>query len=222
LSDEDRARGTAFVENDNGEIIETITDPRSLEQKRIDALHGVLTAGIRATREGPTNLRSIGTVTAVIQFKDLQSGTGYGILEGTDEVIPASAVQELACDTGFYKIIQGTQGEPLYHGLLERYFTGAQRRAMIARDGDRCIAPGCRKRAAGCHAHHVIFYSDDGPTDINNGVLLCPAHHHALHQGAFEIRMIDGMPWTRASVDAFADDAWKPASHNRLLTNAAA
>jgi hypothetical protein len=222
LSEEDLAGATILVEDKNGELVETIVDPRSLEQKQHDILEGVLIAGLRATREGPTNLRTVGSVTAVIQLKDLQSGTGFGILEGTDEVIPASAIQEMACDTGFYKVLLGSKGEPLYHGALLRYFTQTQRRALVARDGDRCVAPGCRKRAAACHAHHVIFYSNDGPTDINNGVLLCPAHHHALHQGAFEITMIDGMPWIRASVDAFDDTAWKPASHNRLLIAAAA
>jgi hypothetical protein len=221
LSDEDLARAVTLVEDVNGDLVETIVDPRSLEQKQHDILEGVLAAGLRATREGPANLRTIGSVTAVIQLKDLHNGTGFGILEGTDEVIPASAVQEMVCDTGFFQVVLGSKGEPLYHGLLLRYFSQTQRRAMIARDGDRCIAPGCRKRAAGCHAHHVIFYSKDGPTDINNGVLLCPAHHHALHHGAFEIKMVDGMPWTRLSVDTNNDTAWKPASHNRVLITAA-
>jgi hypothetical protein len=47
------------------------------------------------------------------------------------------------------------------------------------------------------------------------------AHHHALHQGAFEIKMIDGMPWTRGSINANNDTSWKPANHNRVLTTAA-
>ncbi|HEX4399787.1 MAG TPA: DUF222 domain-containing protein [Galbitalea sp.] len=221
MSEEDRARGLTLVEDDNGELVETIVDPRSIEQKRIDILKGVLIAGLRATREGPANLRTIGSVTAVVSLKDLQSGTGFGILEGTDEVIPASAIQEIACDSGFQLVVLGSKGEPLYHGRLQRYFTPAQRRAMIARDGDRCIALGCKKRGASSHAHHVILYSDGGPTDLNNGVLLCPAHHHALHQGAFEIKMVDGMPWIRLSVDSHDDTAWKPASRNRLLIAAA-
>jgi hypothetical protein len=118
--------------------------------------------------------------------------------------------------------VVGNKGQPLYHGMLKRYFTATQRRAIIARDGDRCIAPGCKRRAANSHAHHVQFYEHDGPTDVNNGVLLCPAHHHALHQGAFEIKMVDGMPWIRARMDAFDDNAWKPASRNRLLMAAVA
>jgi hypothetical protein len=217
LSDDDRARATTLVENEDGVLVERVVDPRSIEQKRADILEGVLLAGLRATREGPASMRTIGTVTAIIQLTDLENGTGYGILEGTDEVLPASAIQELACESGFYKILVGSRGEPLHHSRLLRYFTQAQRRAMIARDGDRCIAMGCRRPASGCHAHHVIFHSHDGPTDVDNGVLLCPAHHHALHQGAFELRMIDGMPWIRSSVDAFDDHAWRPASRNRVL-----
>ena len=88
---------------------------------------------------------------------------------------------------------------------------------MIARDGDRCIVPGCTRRAAASEAHHVIFRSHGGPTNIDNGILLCPAHHHALHQGAFEITMIDGMPYYRASIHTFDDTAWTPVSRNRLL-----
>jgi Domain of unknown function (DUF222)/HNH endonuclease len=221
LSEEDLLRATVLVADENGELVETLVDPRRLEQKRYDILEGVVIAGLRATREGPANLRTVGTVTAVIQLKDLLNGTGFGILEGTDEVIPASAAQEMACDTGFYPVVLGNKGEPLYHGPLVRYFTQAQRRAIVARDGDRCIARGCKKRAASSHAHHVVFHANGGPTDIDNGVLLCPAHHHALHQGAFEIKMVDGMPWIRAGIDANDGTAWKPASRNRLLISAA-
>jgi hypothetical protein len=217
LSEEDRVRAATTVEEIDGTLVEKIVDPRSFEQKQHDVLEGVLTEALRATRTGPPDLRTIGSVTAVINLKDLESGTGYGILEGTDEVLPASAVQEIACDSGFYTVILGRGGEPLHHGLLKRQFTPAQRRAMIARDGDRCIARGCRRRAAASHAHHVIFYSKDGPTDIDNGVLLCPAHHHALHQGAFEITMVDGMPYIRTAAEKRNGDPPKPASRSRLL-----
>jgi hypothetical protein len=50
--------------------------------------------------------------------------------------------------------------------------------------------------------------------------MLCPAHHHTLHQGAFKIKMVDGMPCIRNGVDKH-DHAWKPASRNRLLRTSA-
>jgi Domain of unknown function (DUF222)/HNH endonuclease len=221
LSEQDQARAEVELVDVNGELMEKIVDPRSLGQKQLDILTAVLTAGLRATREGDPALRTVGSVTAIIKLEDLQAGTGFGVLEGSDEVIPASAIREMVCDTGFYLVATGSHGEPLYEGLVQRYFTQAQRRAMIARDGDRCIVPGCKCRAAATHAHHVVFWKDGGSTDIDNGVLLCPAHHHALHQGAFQIRMVDGMPQIRAGIDSWDDSAWRPASRNRLLAAAA-
>jgi hypothetical protein len=222
MSEAELAASTELVQDGNGTLVEQLTDRRSLPQKRADILAGVLIAGIRATQDGPANLRTIGSVTAVIRLEDLNNGTGFGIIEGTDETVPASIIQELACDAGFYPVLVGNKGEPLRHGLLERYFTPAQRRAIIARDGDRCIAKGCRKRAAACHAHHVIYFTDNGPTDVDNGVMLCPEHHHALHHGAFEIRMIHGIPWIRDGLDIFNENAWEPAGKNRLLRPTAA
>ena len=217
LSDDDLARATTeLVETSNG-VVERVSDPRSLAQRQLDILEGVLLAGLRATRDGEPSVKSVGSVTAIIQLKDLESGTGFGVLEGSDEVIPASVVQEIACDSGYFAILLGPSGEPLHHGVLKRYFTAAQRRAMIARDGDRCIAKGCKTRAAACHAHHVIFHTNGGATDVDNGVLLCPAHHHALHQGVFEIEMRGGMPFIRDANDSWDDSAWWPASRNRLL-----
>ena len=134
----------------------------------------------------------------------------------------ASFVREIVCDSGVRKIIVGKDGEPLYHGVLEGFFTAAQRRAMVARDGDRCVAKGCKRKASSCHGHHVVFWADGGPTDITNGVLLCAMHHHALHQGAFEIRMINGIPWIRTRADQWDDAAWTRAGHNRLLMTLAA
>jgi hypothetical protein len=78
----------------------------------------------------------------------------------------------------------------------------------------------CDTAASKTHAHHVIFYSHGGPTDIINLVHLCPTHHHGVHQGHFEIKMVDGMPWIRDGADKWDEDAWRPASKNRLLVGA--
>jgi Domain of unknown function (DUF222)/HNH endonuclease len=221
LSDEDRARATIELVDRDGEQVERLVDPRTLGQKQFDILEAVFTAGLAATREGRADHRTIGTVTAVISLKDLIAGTGFGILEGIEEIIPTKVIQQLVCDTGFDPVVVGNLGQPLYHGTKVRYITPVQRRSLIVRDGDRCVAKGCRKHATHTHGHHVVFAGQGGPTDIDNLVLLCPAHHAALHQGAFQIRMINGMPYMRDSIDAMNDHAWTPASHNRItLTNA--
>jgi hypothetical protein len=222
LSEDDLAAGTATSVSDTGELVTTITDPRTRGQKQHDILEGVLLAAARTTKDAPANLRTTGDVTAIILLSDLLAGTGTGILEGSDEPLPASVIQELACEGGIRKIILGNHGEVLYEGVLERYFTAAQRRAMVARDGDRCLDENCTALTSACHAHHVVFWANGGTTDIDNGVLLCPTHHHALHTGAFDIKMVNGMPWIRYRSDPQNDTGWRPASRNRALLGKAA
>jgi hypothetical protein len=56
------------------------------------------------------------------------------------------------------------------------------RAAVIARDG-ACRFPSCREPAQLCDIHHVISVVDDGPTVLENLALICPQHHHAIHDG---------------------------------------
>ena len=64
-----------------------------------------------------------------------------------------------------------------------RFFTTAQRVAMIARDGDRCAVPFCDRPVAWSDAHHLQAWANGGPTVIDNGALPCAAHHTMLHEG---------------------------------------
>jgi hypothetical protein len=220
LSEEEAARGTTQVADDDGNVIEAIADLRTRAQKQYDIFFGTLQASARTVQSGGAATRSTASVVATISLCDLEAGTGIGWVDGSDEPIPASVVQQLACDGGIRRMVLGNAGEPLYLGDRERYFTAGQRKALAVRDGGcvRCGAP-----ASWCHAHHVIFASRGGPTDVDNGVLLCPAHHHALHAGLFEIRMIDGMPQLRTLSLFDADGEWRPARRSRVaITEAVA
>ncbi len=64
-----------------------------------------------------------------------------------------------------------------------RFFTTAQRVAMIARDGDRCAVPYCDRPVLWSDAHHLQAWANGGPTVIDNGALPCAAHHTMLHEG---------------------------------------
>jgi hypothetical protein len=184
LSEEDRARATADLLP--GE--EIIRDPRTREQRQFDIVMGLLRAGVRSTGQGST-----ATVMAVIKLDDLENGTGVGWLDNVAEPVSASTVSEMVCDSGFRRLVLGPQGEVLELGRTERSFSRAQRLALAARDGG-CVWPQCTAPPSWCHAHHVEEWSKGGKTDIDNGALLCSAHHHMLHASDFEMRMIDGRP----------------------------
>ncbi|MCU1468926.1 MAG: endonuclease [Glaciihabitans sp.] len=226
LSEDDRQRAALLTDASGGEPDALMDprspmDPRTTEQKRFDILLGVIQAGVRETRDSEAHLRTTGSVTAVISLAELASGVGVDLLDGELEPIPASVVQQMVCDAGLRIAVLGGKGEPLYQGRRERLFTPAQRRALAVRDGG-CVGPGCTAPPSWCHAHHVKSWQAHGPTDVDNGVLLCSAHHHALHSEAFDIEIRDGRPWLRLHSYLEGAGDWRAVGRSRMRRAVAA
>jgi len=80
----------------------------------------------------------------------------------------------------------------LYVGRAQRTVTARLRRALEVRDG-HCAFPGCHAHVRRCHAHHVQPWEEGGPTDLPNLALMCVAHHHAVHEGGWTMRLRDGL-----------------------------
>jgi Domain of unknown function (DUF222)/HNH endonuclease len=76
----------------------------------------------------------------------------------------------------------GPATQPLEVGRATRVVSAAQRTALAVRDGG-CRFPGCDRPPAWCEAHHLRHWLHGGPTDLGNLVLLCRAHHRAVHEG---------------------------------------
>ena len=80
----------------------------------------------------------------------------------------------------------------------------AIRREVFWRDRGRCVVPGCRN-ATYVDLHHLDPRSEGGSNDPDNLVVLCSAHHSALHRGRLRIdgkvstglrvRHADGTPY---------------------------
>jgi HNH endonuclease len=102
----------------------------------------------------------------------------------------------------------GGDGQVLDVGQARRLFTGALRRALVARDGG-CDFPGCDRPARWCHGHHVKAWTAGGATALDNGVLLCGHHHRVIHQDEWQVRMAaDGRP--EFIPPAYLDPARRP------------
>jgi hypothetical protein len=80
----------------------------------------------------------------------------------------------------------GARAEPFDVGRATRVIAPAQRTALAVRDGG-CRFPGCDRPVAWCDAHHLRHWLHGGPTDLGNLVLLCRAHHHAVHEGGWRL-----------------------------------
>jgi hypothetical protein len=79
----------------------------------------------------------------------------------------------------------------------QRCFTNIQRLGIAARDGHRCAAPGCTSPHSTLQAHHVVPDRDDGPTAIDNGILLCYWHHQIVDTGPWQYRIANRISYVR-------------------------
>ena len=194
-------------------------DRRTRPQKSFDAFIGLLQAGIRADAQATGSLHSIANVNVTVSLDALASGVGHAFLDDVDEAIAAATAAEIACDAGYRLHITGDKGQPLFQGERKRYFTAAQRRSLAVRDGG-CVWPQCTSPPSWTHAHHVIPVSGGGPTDIDNGALLCPYHHHLLHRGEYRMRIRDGLPELLAPRWIDPDQIWRAVGRSRLRVTA--
>ena len=71
-------------------------------------------------------------------------------------------------------------------GRSRREVSPALREVLGTLDGERCRFPGCTRHRK-LHAHHVVYWSDGGPTDLANLVLVCARHHTLIHQHGFQL-----------------------------------
>jgi hypothetical protein len=200
LSPQDEVEGTVTTVAADGTTSVSLRDVRNRGQRQHDVLVGLLKAGIRNTGLEAGQIRSTAEVVAHVALADLESGVGVGWIDGIDEPVSISTIERLACDAVFRKLVLGNDGEPLALGRARYPFTSAQKRTMIARDGDRCILD-CDSPATWGDGHHVIEYWTNGAkgqTDVDNGVMLCPRHHDFIHHSDWQLAMINGLPYVLA------------------------
>jgi hypothetical protein len=100
--------------------------------------------------------------------------------------LPASTVSRMLCNDSLQLLIEDEHGHPLKLGREHRLFSPHQRRVLLARDRT-CRAPGCGFPGGWCEAHHVTPWSHGGPSDVDQGLLLCSFHHHEVHEGRLSI-----------------------------------
>ena len=127
------------------------------------------------------------TVVVRLTLEDLRGGSGSATIDGLDQPVNIGAARRMAAGAGVIPWVCGGGSEVLDWGREKRLFTRAQRLALVERDGGCAMCglpPGMTK------AHHIEWWTrDHGPTDLDNGVLLCETCHHRIHDNGWEIRV---------------------------------
>jgi hypothetical protein len=107
--------------------------------------------------------------------------------------VTGSTARRIACDADVTYVSIDEHGHTQVTGRERRFFTWAQRKAMIARDGDRCAVPFCDRPVSWADGHHLKDWILGGLTTIDGGALLCAAHHTLCHEGHWKLlRLNDG------------------------------
>jgi hypothetical protein len=110
-------------------------------------------------------------------------------------VLPATTLFRILCNAELIPIVLDGNTLPLHLGRRRRLFTPAQHTALAARD-DGCAFPGCERPPRFCEAHHNREWDrDNGPTDVDNGCMLCNYHHALVHREGWIARIAaNGFP----------------------------
>lgn len=133
--------------------------------------------------------------------------------------IPMDELVRLACDAELLPGVFRAATQEMNLGRKRRTASDIQRAALIYRDKE-CI--GCGVSAHRCFAHHVQFWSNGGPTDFGNLVLVCNDCHHGIHDDGWQVaRDADSGRWkTKPPPDPFPDsglDSTRPTQRNLVL-----
>ncbi len=169
--------------------------PRTLSQRRADALveisAEVLARKERAGRPRSQHRRGVRLPDLVNrELGDLSTRlceiTGVG-------PVARAVMERFCCNSRIGRIVMQGKSVVLDQGRRTPTVTPEQRRALAHRDRG-CVFPGCDRPPPWTDAHHVEFWvRDEGPTDLDNLVLLCRRHHVLCHEGRWTLeRAPDG------------------------------
>jgi hypothetical protein len=156
-------------------------DTRTVTQRRHDALEEI--ANCHLTHENETQVGGekphIQLLTDLDGLRGIAGGTHETL--DTGQIVDVEAIRLISCDSSISRLVLGPDSEVLDIGRKTRVWTAAQRRAIVARDRTCTWEGWCDRPAKWCDIHHVVHWTDDGATAVDNGVLLCRSHHVLTH-----------------------------------------
>ena len=127
---------------------------------------------------------------------ELLAGHAYGADQGDSRTcrtlngseLTVETIRRLACEAEIVPLVLDGKSVPLDVGKSKRLATAYQRRALAAVH-ETCAIDGCSVKFSHCEPHHIDYWENGGPTDLNNLVPLCSRHHHAAHEGGWKLSL---------------------------------
>jgi hypothetical protein len=158
------------------------------------------------------------TITAGLEV--LRGVPGAPAAESTGgQPLSAETLRRLACDAAITTVLVDGLGVPLDVGREQRTVTPGLWAALVIRDRG-CVFAGCTRPVEWCEAHHVLPWSQGGPTALSNLALLCGRHHRVVHHDGWSIRFGDDRhpelippPWVDPDRTSQRNPYWRIRDH---------
>ena len=139
-------------------------------------------------------------VTLLIDHHTLHNGHhDHGICETSAGIpLPVETARRFCCDAEITLASVDANGVVRNLGRTQRTVNRAQRRELRAMHRT-CVGRGCEVPFDQCQIHHVLFWRNNGRTNIENLVPVCSRHHHLAHEGGWTLTMTPErvITWTR-------------------------
>ena len=180
-----RRRQQSFREREEaGDLTDRMTEPPAFPQQQADALvlvaESALAHGMDPGAAAERYQVVVHVDAAVLVDADQP---GQSLLD--DGVgVSAETSQRLACDASRVLMRHDAEGRVTEVSARSRAIPAALRRALQHRDRG-CRFPGCHVRVT--QGHHIRHWAAGGPTTLSNLVLLCRAHHRAVHEEGYTV-----------------------------------
>jgi hypothetical protein len=146
------------------------------------------------TRGWPGHAGNTTEIIVTIDLDALRTGLGTAGLD-TGTTITAGEARRLACGAGLIPAVLDGRSMPLDLGRSRRLHDRTQRRAYHLLH-DTCAITGCTRPLAWCEIHHLTWWSNGGPTNLDNGIPLCGHHHRRAHDTRYDLRRRPDHEWT--------------------------
>ncbi len=158
------------------------TDGVVIEARRADALLALCSQHIAADAD-------VDRATVVVHAS-LEALSGRRNAETEHgAIVPPEALQRLACDARIQLVAESDAGDAVALGRTRREPSASMMRQLRHRDRG-CRFPGCGSSAF-ANAHHIVWWSRGGATDLDNLLLICGFHHRLVHEHGWTIRRAD-------------------------------
>jgi hypothetical protein len=179
-----------------GEDVPALPDeesPMLVGRRHADALVALCSARLAGDQD-----QDRATIVIHADVDALTDADAAALMEG-GPVIGGSSVQRLLCNARTQTVVEHADGTVVGLGRLSREPSAWMMRQLRHRD-DTCRFPGCDARRF-TQAHHILWWSRGGATDLDNLVLICSFHHRLVHEHGWSVRRTDDgdLRWARPS-----------------------